>query len=78
MRYLESLRTKLPRFILNFMLDSLEIKCSFYLLDKMIVEKSFAEIELAILSACRLMIDKIGVEGYDSEQLSDYVVREIQ
>ena len=67
MRYLESLRTKLPRFILNFMLDSLEIRSSFYLLNKMIVDKKFNEIELAILLACRLLIDKIGLEGYDSE-----------
>lgn len=67
MRYLECLRTKLPRFILNFMLDSLEVRSSFYLLDKMIDNKSFCETEFAILSACKLLIGKIGVEGYDSE-----------
>jgi len=49
------------------MLDSLEIRSSFYLLNKMIVDKKFNEIELAILLACRLLIDKIGLEGYDSE-----------
>ena len=49
------------------MLDSLEIRSSFYLLNKMILDKTFCETEAAIMLSCKLIIGKVGVEGYDSE-----------
>jgi len=50
------LKVKLPRYILTFMVDSLGTETSFYILNNMIINNNFEEVEKSILLSCKHLL----------------------